>query len=249
MIISSIFVFYFTSFENFIPTADDEKLRSSFGAFGSFFGGILGLIIGLISIILIYKTGQTTKIELKETKKEMSIQTFDNHFFQILAMFNNLIETLEFEDKGKDVISKIPDNFIGKEVEASLNLDKDVKGSFYNQFFKIDFSYINLFIQLLSYIDNIDFIEDSEEKKSFQNKYLVILKSIVTPKELCLLMHNHNIANENICNLFNKYSIFEMIDKRCLQDKGCFNECFKKNLTEKAFGNKDLFELFRKCKT
>jgi len=107
----------------------------------------------------------------------MSIQTFDNHFFQILAMFNNLIETLEFEDngttyKGKDIISKIPDKFISQVIDIHFNSDKDVKGTFYNQFLKIEFSYIHLFVQLLSYIDNINFIKDSEEKKSFQKNIL-----------------------------------------------------------------------------
>ena len=91
----TIIVFFVNIFFN-----DFNKM----GEWGDFFGGVLNPLLTfltfmglLITIMLQQKELQQSRKEFKGQKESLENQEFDNKFFQMLNLFNNIISTLKYE--------------------------------------------------------------------------------------------------------------------------------------------------------
>ena len=244
----AIIFFYFNSFETIFPTDTDQDLRGAFGAFGDYFGGLLNPLVGGISVYLIYITWQMSRKEFKATRKEMALQTFDNHFFQVIGIWENLINSLEIYEKGKNykgraVIRQIPDDYFSREYDKNIENENNVV----KEFQLIQSQYFSLIFQLLLLIDGIDFIEDKIEKVKVKKRYILILKSILTTKDLSIIIYDLSLKSE-IYNLINEYCLFENITKDLLKNKtfddGTQNAV--KYTTKEAFcNNEDIWKIWQ----
>lgn len=159
-------------FSSFFPPFDlinkennITNIRADIGAFGDFFGGILNPLIGLVGIILIYKTFQFTKEELKTTLETVEKQ-------------NKLIEDKNLEDqiyKLFDLLLKLEEENIKKEKiinETNFNQTKLIEelksGNLINAS-RIEAVRLKL-LESINYLDNnnmtriliIQFLQDSK---------------------------------------------------------------------------------------
>ena len=214
---------------------------SSFGEWGDFFGGVLNPILTfltfmglLITIIIQQKELKESRNEFKGQKEalekqqiEMTIQSFDNKFFQMLNSFNNITESLAISGliTGKDVFkehisvlkqkirySYDEDLSKGKpdsnKIIYFLNVFNDFNNT-YDTTFK--YYFINLY-QLIKFIDE-DIPYKGEERIRKAKKYTNIIRAQLSKDELVLLSYNAigiiEFCGEDYKKLIEKYSFFE----------------------------------------
>jgi len=73
------------------------------GTYGDFIGGLLGTILSIVAVILIYKTFISQKEELQLNRELFSSQQFENTFFNMLNVHQELRKEISF-DIGKNGI-------------------------------------------------------------------------------------------------------------------------------------------------
>lgn len=219
---------------------------SDLGTFGDSFNVLTSLFTGLafagviISIILQTQELKATRKEflgqkeaLQEQQKEMARQSFDNKFFQMLNLFNTLIDNLELKTEvsiteeaiskikhKREVFSYLKDNLKKrfsenregrKKKKESLESKKIFEEVFeaFNTKHSSTFKYyfINLY-QILKYIDTNDNLEAKKKKE-----YMSIIRAQLSTDELILLFYNAiGVISYNkgqYKKLVNKYGFFE----------------------------------------
>ena len=212
--------------------------------------GITSLFTGLafagviISVQLQKEELQAVKDEFEEQtkalesqQKEMVIQSFDNKFFQMLNLFNNLINSLHEKESSfytnhqlmTGQTPEIEEKYFKREVlirirkkleELTKSIDcipigNAVEEGFLREFklfnSKYDttfkFYFINLY-QILKYIDK-QFMNDCKSAKNYTN----IVRAQLSKDELVLLFYNAigvtPFSGENYRELVKRYAFFE----------------------------------------
>jgi len=159
-------------FSSFFPPFDlinkennITNIRANIGAFGDFFGGILNPLIGLVGIILIYKTFQFTKEELKTTletvKKQNKLIEDKNLEDQIYKLFDLLLKLEEENIKKEKIINET--NFNQTKLIEELKSGNLINAS------RIEAVRLKL-LESINYLDNnnmtriliIQFLQDSK---------------------------------------------------------------------------------------
>jgi len=218
--------------------------HSSFGEWGDFFGGVLNPILTfltfmglLITIIIQQKELRESRDEFKGQKEalekqqeEMTIQSFDNKFFQMLNSFNKTTDSLNANVngtnyQGKEVFKQLHDNLKEKirfsydEDLSTGNTDKNKIIYFlkifkdFNNMFDTTFKYyfINLY-QLIKFIDE-DIPYKGEKKLKYAKKYTNLIRAQLSKSELILLAYNAigiiEFSGQNYKKLIEEYSFFE----------------------------------------
>lgn len=204
--------------------------RDGFGAWGDFMGGVLNPILSfltfmglLITIVLQQKELKDARIEftrqsdaLEQQQKEMTIQSFDNKFFQMLDLFNfvkiNVKDEFDFKKQREKLENYIVDDIIKNEAVVDKNYYAFFESNFvrFNNEYDTTFKYyfLNLF-QLLKYIDdNADSFEDAKE-------YSNIIRAQLSKDELVLLLFNcigvHKFTSNDYQKLVENFNFFEHI--------------------------------------
>jgi hypothetical protein len=76
------------------------------GDYGGFMSGVLGTIISLVTVILVYRTFNLQKEELKlqrqeltQTREQLKKQQFETSFFQIMEMLKSEMNNTYFQEQ------------------------------------------------------------------------------------------------------------------------------------------------------
>lgn len=246
-IIFSLVIFFLSNdFKLSVPILNELSL-TNFGMFGDSFNILTSLFTGfafagvIISIRLQKEELKEVKKEFEEQtkalekqQKEMAIQSFDNKFFQMLNLFNNIIDsfrekevtrnrtTIDYsgdkmrfhypeerniiEHEKREVLVRIK-NILEK---ANFQTREDFQTKFnglnqqYDTTFK--FYFINLY-QVLKYIDM--HLKDIKEAKNYTN----IVRAQLSKDELVLLFYNAigviPFSEKKYKVLVEKYAFFE----------------------------------------
>lgn len=226
-----IFVFCINYFNNPISK------ENGYGPWGDFFGGVLNPILTFLTFMGLLITIIIQKKELKESRdvfkgqqealekqqEEMTIQSFDNKFFQMLNSFNKTVDSLNLIMNGRTYIGKNVFEQLIKELTnrikncnkntKKLNKADCLKDIFidFNDNYDTTFKYyfLNLY-QLLVFID--EEIPHSDEKK-YSKKYTNIVRAQLSKNELILLTYNAvgviDFCGDNYKKLIEKYSLLE----------------------------------------
>jgi len=262
-----------------------QKIKD-FGQWGDFFGGILNPILTFLTFIGLMITIILQQIELKESRvefgktaealtkqeKHMEIQTFENTFFKMLELHNNIVENLKFEESVsiphidtkiynsnsrevfKDIFSFIIEK--KKEREYSIftnNVDISLSDIYY-QYIQINKNYL-----LGHYFRNLyqilKFIERNEERFDKDLKrYINILRSQLSSYELMILFFNcldNVVDNGQFKKLLIKYSFLqhmpiqyiEGLEKiKCILDVGQIIYIDKDDFCQYRDNNKSAFD-------
>lgn len=76
---------------------------TKFGTYGDFIGGVLGTIFSVFAVLLIYKTYVTQKEELELSRALFSNQNFENTFFNMLKVHQELRKEINFSPLGNGI--------------------------------------------------------------------------------------------------------------------------------------------------
>lgn len=209
------------------PNMSIEKL----GVFGDSFNVLTSLFTGLafagviISVILQTKELKEARAEFKGQKEALQNQEFDNKFFQMLNLLNNITDNLTITSgssivQGKDIFRYLKNKFHNSILQAYNNdiVNSSVKDEkfiyFKNEFDQFNNEYdttfkyyfINLY-QILKYIDT--YVKNKEEAKEYTN----VLRAQLTKNELVLLAYNaigvQSFTTNDYQKLVEKYGFFE----------------------------------------
>lgn len=109
----------------FIPNVSFDK----FGQFGDSFGFINTLFSGSAFISLVI-TIYLQQQDMKDTKEEIKRQNFENTFFKMIDLFNNLVKDLELErptntveisPNGEEIFEYIPYEILKQKLFTGIN--------------------------------------------------------------------------------------------------------------------------------
>lgn len=186
-----------------------------------------------------------TRLELSEQKEEMKeqnntlrLQKFENTFFQLLTLFNSIVNSLDLRKRSStEVISKGRDCFeiFYKRLEAYLirrnhgiqGFDKskatiEVTNQAYDDLYNNDKSDMSHYFRTIYHI--IKFID----KSAIDNKkqYIAIARAQLSSYEQILLFYNclHENGIEKFKPLIEKYALFKNIDTSLILNKDHLKE-------------------------
>lgn len=244
-----ISIFYFQNAEEFDKT---KAINSNkFGDFGSFMSGSVGTIWALVSVILFYLTLRLQRKELGFQRDELELtrnelfgqknqmikqnetlshQQFENTFFQLLTLFNSIVNSLDIRTRDTKVVTnsgrdcfevfykKLKNLQTGKnshknsytisdcEVEDTILAYDDLYNSH-----KSDMShYFRTIYHIFKFIDSA--------KIENKNQYIAITRAQLSSYEQILIFYNclHINGLEKFKPLIEKYGIFKNLDRNLL---------------------------------
>ena len=217
-----------------------------FGTIGDFIGGVLGTIFAIVSVWLMYLTFRHQQTVTRESnrqsresnqlaqqgQKQMTVQRFNDMFFELLHLYQTIVATLSGHAKKIDRY-KLPEN--GKIIEAQA---KDVS---YNDkdFFDIEMAIMqsnfqpqNSFIKNRSlakedyyefYVKHkmigayfrtlyriYDLIERADIESRLKRDYIKVIRAQLTESELFFIRYNSMTEyGVNFIKYLNKYHVLK----------------------------------------
>lgn len=78
---------------------------TKFGTYGDFIGGVLGTIFSVIAVILIFRTYISQKEELELSRKLFTNQQFENTFFNMLKVHQELRKEINISTVGNGIFN------------------------------------------------------------------------------------------------------------------------------------------------
>ena len=217
---------------NYNKSTDFAQLGDSFGILNSLFSG-------LAFVALIFTIDQQNE-DIKNTKKEMQNQNFENHFFNLLKIHNDLVSNfrqINLLDNGEkhymyggEAISFFLDKFkeggtIFYQVDDKLSKEEQEDDAYKTR--NIDASTLKINISTKLGRSNLKFIENiylllklidkqvnlTSDEKRF---YIESLLAQITDEELVLIFYYTHALQEEKKYLLEKFSFFENIDEQLL---------------------------------
>ncbi|MDB0616077.1 putative phage abortive infection protein [Tenacibaculum dicentrarchi] len=199
-------------FDNFINPSQKISLDNA-SKFGDFIGGVIGAIFTLVGIVLLYETLSFQRKELRESRQVFESQQFENSFFNLLSLYQNIIESTHYEDfvgqshNGQDFfVEKKKDCFVAfnstKSVFRNRKIAIDVYTNYYTENKEQIAHYFRTLYRIFKTIESSKF---DESKKMF---YAKIVRAQLTESELFFI--NYNACTEygkNFRKLIVKYNI------------------------------------------
>lgn len=232
------------------------NISTLFGTFGDFLGGSLNPIFTFLTFIGLLITITIQQTELKESREEfkksanalieqsqsLSRQNFENTFFNLITLYNGILDNLKLENTNKQILSrqifasiqnnilktdqKIPiDDFGGQVLDNIKFFYSTSKLDTYSRQFS---HYFRTVYQILKFIDNSHF--NQEEKQFYSN----IFRAQFSGSELVILFFNclSKYGKEKFKPLVEKYEFFEHL---VIDDKFLFRDLQEYDIN--AFGN------------
>ncbi len=226
------FGMYFFNFHGSLSNQHEK-----WGTFGDFIGGTLNPILSFFALIALLKTIELQFQQLKISQDELKLsrnelaksakalteqskniqkQNFENTFFNLLSLHNNIVNNLK--TSSPNVISTIQrresvyDEYQGKEVFKKIineiNFEQDIIIQYikiYEQYQTIIGHYFRNIYQILKLIDK----SDIENKKFYTN----ILRAQLSNDELLLIFLNGvTYGKEKTKPLMERYEFLEPLN-------------------------------------
>lgn len=210
------------------------------GEFGEFFGGFVGTIFTMISLLLVIRTFEYQRKESKDQRNDAAIQRFNDMFFELLRVYQEQVKELcikgedekeycgkEFFAKGIEKMKQEFDKNCPKLNNSYKNSAKKAYMTFYeNNKSKLG-AYFRTLFRIFDLIDNS--ILDTKQRK----EYAKIIRAQLSENELFFIRYNamtiyssdDNRDYINKYNLLKHLPIFELIEFE--------EECKKINITKK----------------
>lgn len=285
LLILGLFFFLYTSNLNTTHAVDTSK----FSEFGDYFGGVIGAIWSLAGVILLYvaldeqrkdiKINQSALIkqiqefelqrtELEETRKvfkeqseTFKIQRFENTFFQLVNLYNEIISNLQSTFQGikyerRDVIGNYSlqlsqsfdlylktykQNNIGEfVVDKELNpisledIESLIDNTYENFHYNITKQHLSNYFRTIYQIFKFIYKSDlinNEEKQFYAN----ILRAQLSSDELLLIFYNslhEGLGYPNFLYLVNKFDVLQNFDFGLINKFQFHLELYEKRLKQ-----------------
>ena len=204
------------------------------GLFGDLYGGVLGTILSLLSVLIVVKTFAYQRIVTQQNNKQLETQRFNDLFFELLHLYQKetaeLCGQIPVINKEKAKSESADDTDV---VEGHINYnDKDFfdyEKQMMQDAFESDKSFVGNRTKALSYymsffIDNstkmaayfrtlyriYDLIDNSKLDEDQKKNYLKIIRAQLTESELFFIRYNSTSYNgRNFIYFINKYNVLK----------------------------------------
>lgn len=172
-------------FEKFIDINGVISLEKS-SQFGDFIGGCTGALFALVGVFLLFETLKLQRTELSESRHVFEKQQFDNTFFNLLTLYQSIVNELIYnQEKGKRFFdchrNDIYENFTGGRKDAK---DK------YIQFYTANDTKVAHYFRVLYQIFCI--IDDSNLDEKDKVRYAKFTRAQLSESEEFFLYYNAN---------------------------------------------------------
>lgn len=181
-------------FEKYIDLHKDVNLDLA-SKIGDFISGTVGVIFTLVGIILLFETLSLQRKELKESRQVFEKQQFENTFFGLIKMYNEIVYSVHVEDYigqsyvGKDFFAFHMNTLIGSfsytdSIIKNRKIAIDTYVQFYTENKKLLAHYFRILYRIFKLIENSNFTD--LEKMD----YAKIVRAQLSEAELFFLNYN-----------------------------------------------------------
>jgi len=213
--------FYITIYQEHICVSECVSL-DKVSKMGDFIGGIVSVASALVGVFLLYETLRLQRIELKKSRKMFKYQQFENSFFQLLSLHNEIVSGIdisksEMEDSpllhtGRDCFEFFYKEFKGMIPKSDIKNLEIAKKKYKDFYYKREADLGHYFRNMFHILNYVKFSPINSEQKK---RYSDILRSTLSLNELRLLYYNHqaNFCNEEFKNLIREYNFLKSLSK------------------------------------
>lgn len=201
-----------------------------FGTFGDFFGGVLGTIFTLISVLLVVRTFKYQQIVTKDNQRQQETQRFNDLFFELLRLYQEQEKELQYEE----------DKYTYNYKDFFFNLNKKLFDEFTptTAFSKNRKEAIKTYEENIIYYENklslcyktvfqiLNLIEESQLNTKERKEYLKILRSQFIESELLFLRYHIKSGGYikyafliNKSNLMKHLPLFDLLEFKFWREK------------------------------
>lgn len=213
---------------------------------GDFIGGIVGTIFTLVGIVLLFETLSLQRIEFEESRKVFQTQQFENKFFSLLNLYQEIIRTFHYE------MPTTSEKFTGKEYftmhKNDLFLSFIPTNSFFNNRKQANSLYISFYLKnkeaLGQYFRTLyrlfKLIEEAKFEQKEKLNYVKIIRGQLSESELFFINYNASSQfGEKFQNIIITYNLVKHLP---ILERIEFKEWKDKLIPEKANAVSLVFE-------
>lgn len=213
-------------------TADHTR----WAEFGDFVGGVLNPVFGFLGLFALLLTISLQSKELKLTNKELSsqnktliLQNFENSFFQMLRLHNDIVNSIDFVRGGgnKQVVTTsgrdcfpIMVQRLSNKCRSITNItdDREVTEMGYRQFYEEHQLELGHYFRYLYNIFKFIHNSDVEDKYFYSN----LVRAQISNHELVIIFYNciSKYGREKFLPLAAEYSLFKNMPSSILLQEG-----------------------------
>lgn len=196
--------------EKFINPQTEISLPNA-GLVGDFIGGFVGTVFAFVGILLLYETLSLQRKEFTESRQVFIRQQFDNSFFELLRLYNDIVNKISIkngkETKRSREFFKLEKEKLQNAFQSQDSLSKNRRiaikmyEDFYVEYQEITSAYFRTLFRLYSLIDKSLI---SEKDKA---EYSKILRAQLSNSELFFIRYNAMTEQGKNSGFFiNKYN-------------------------------------------
>lgn len=184
-------------YENFINIKTPIDLENA-SKIGDFIGGFVGVIFTLVGVILLFETLVLQRKELTDSRKVFERQQFENKFFSLLNLYQEILSTLHYEAAtsstkytGKEYFAIHKKEIFEKYNPIEISFLKDRKqaiDSYISNFYIKNKEYIAHYFRTLYRMFRL--IETSSFDIREKEEYAKIVRGQLSEAELFFLNYN-----------------------------------------------------------
>lgn len=184
------------------------------GTYGDFIGGSLGTILSIVAVILVYRTYISQKEELSMSRRLLEQQQFENTFFNMLKVHQDLKNNLSFNTE-KLIVKKL-------DVSSALAGGRlEEKGYIVTgrSFFQIASEDFHKFFYHFKYVDRPDIINNEINKKTIDAGFGLLYQRLNSKQHLKEIKFKYDLFFSHYANYLgdyfrNLYHILKFISQR-----------------------------------
>ncbi|WP_310377696.1 putative phage abortive infection protein [Flavobacterium sp.] len=188
VVIGNALVFFNEKFEFFCANSQGSEYYQIYGVLGDYVGGILGTIIGFITLILVYLTYTSQKDELKLQSQLIAQQQFESTFFNMLNVHRELKNSLKIKKDKNNIDSNVYEEFFIKEFKGIEIIERTEVFSFLKIQFKKLFFYQGTEAGTYQPV-SLDKLYKDVHKKNENEKIIYLIQNLFFKKHQNVISH------------------------------------------------------------
>ncbi len=184
-------------FEGYWNTSNNINLLQS-SLIGEFISGFSGTIFTIIGVVLLFETLVLQRKELKESRAVFEKQQFENTFFNLLKLYEEITKSLFYIDTsstdstkffGKEYFQKNKEKFYNsfKQLKTLSNIRRNVKLA-YTDFYSSNKEIISHYFRTI--YRTFKYISESSLPLAEKMKYAKIVRAQLSDSELFFIYYN-----------------------------------------------------------
>lgn len=221
IIVMAILAIPFTLFQHYeLWSPVDTEIM---GQYGDFYGGVFSTILGLFSIVLLYKTLVSQNKEAKNNAEVYIKQQIHDRYFHLVSMYQGIMGSLKLDDggktyTGKEALSVIVDTEFALETSSeNIATCAITARRVFQRIYSNETHFAPIYFRTLYRI--MDMLDHENEKAKTENaaeisdrvvELIKMMRAQLSPTELVLLKYNAVMPQgKKFVRLIDKYNLLK----------------------------------------